>query len=802
MPFVANPDGSKRYVLPNAGNKASTPVAPKKRGDLDLEGLAASSGVSLPKHEPSFLENIFDVLSRGQYASANAAKVLTGKSSDDIGSAIRKGLTGEQKGSYSDPEFGGDKLLGFVGDVLLDPTTYIPGGAVLKAGVKGAKLVPGATKAGEVASKLASPVTDVAAPLFKPFARTEKVSPKLAGSLKQVMRELNAGPAEATEQVAGLAKKIPTELQNDLAKMVEGTGTRSVPQGTARTLKRFISKEISGPERALRIAPDQVANYFPRKAEAREVMNFFQAKKLTTSLSGAQESRKYATKAAGEAAGVNYKPDLDALAMRLAASKRAVTVKRFFNDLPNFKTDDGEFVFKPVKAGKLLEGHVELGIKDLRGLQAPVEVAKDIESYYKTFMQPEEIKGLLKFYDTATNVWKASVTSIHPAFHGRNAIGNLFNMYLGGFKDPRRLIQAAAIQKGKAPVINGVRVTTELLRQHAIAGTGQFGADIPDLLATAMKKRKVTPGKVAGAPFAAGRAVGTAVEDNAKIAFFIDRLAKGDTAEQAAALTRRYLFDYNELTPFERNILRRAIPFYTWARKNIPLQIQEVIKQPGKYAAVAKGVRALDQGTDEQRENLPSFSKEGINLITGPTGEDDMFRVLTSLGLPLEDLGRLNRGDVKRTVERELLGSLNPILKGALQLQQGKDFFRGKNLDELSGTYGYAARNFPQPLKDFLEFKEERITPKSGEPFTRYTVNPTKYLLLQESPLSRVTRSGSDAVAGDLEKVLLPFRNYEFSLGDEKEKRDRERRKALEKLLEEAGVLKQFKRYYKPKEAK
>lgn len=100
------------------------------------------------------LQMIFDVLQRPQYASANLVRgILRGDNAKEILSAVWSGLTGKEKTSYEDvineanEEWGSKKIfknadedkwigqldrakvLGFLGDVFLDPTTYVGFGA-------------------------------------------------------------------------------------------------------------------------------------------------------------------------------------------------------------------------------------------------------------------------------------------------------------------------------------------------------------------------------------------------------------------------------------------------------------------------------------------------------------------------------------------------------------------------------------------------------------------------------------------------------------------------------------------------
>ena len=88
------------------------------------------------------------------------------------------------------------------------------------------------------------------------------------------------------------------------------------------------------------------------------------------------------------------------------------------------KDIDGNSLIAPVKKG-IVDGYGEFNIKSLKGFQAPIEAVDEIEKYYKTFISDDATNALLKFYDKSLGLWKGSVTSIFPAFHIRNFIGNL-----------------------------------------------------------------------------------------------------------------------------------------------------------------------------------------------------------------------------------------------------------------------------------------------------------------------------------------------------------------------------------------
>ena len=48
----------------------------------------------------------------------------------------------------------------------------------------------------------------------------------------------------------------------------------------------------------------------------------------------------------------------------------------------------------------------------------------------------------------------------------------------------------------------------------------------------------------------------------------------------ASQKVKESLFDYRDVSKFERNVLKRTMPFYTWTRKNIPAQLKHLVLNP------------------------------------------------------------------------------------------------------------------------------------------------------------------------------------------------------------------------------
>jgi hypothetical protein len=101
------------------------------------------------------------------------------------------------------------------------------------------------------------------------------------------------------------------------------------------------------------------------------------------------------------------------------------------------------------------------------------------------------------------------------------------------------------------------------------------------------------------------------------------RSPEGATWEQAAQHVADTHFDYGHLTNFERQIARRAMPFYTWSARNIPFQAKHVVMKPGKYANYQKvreeatKASGVDQQDQQTRDMYAQFEAAGVKLPRG-----------------------------------------------------------------------------------------------------------------------------------------------------------------------------------------
>lgn len=361
-------------------------------------------------------------------------------------------------------------------------------------------------------------------------------------------------------------------------------------------------------------------------------------------------------------------------------------------------------------------GLVELNLEQLAQMSRtggkgvylfPAEFAKEIKSSFKVFSSDESVKAFVGSMDKAMHMWKSMATSMRWPFHARNATSNTWLMYLAdvpAYRIPDRIAEAAQIQLKGGKGIGGF-ASKEILDaadRYGVRAYGWIGADVPRMLQQELWiaanrgpwARALGVGKNAANPFEnwsrIGRKVGTGIEDNSRLAVFVDQLhklglKKGMSAKQvddifskASKHVKKYLFDYTELTEFERKVMKRIFPFYTWLRKNIPLQLESIVTKPHKYARLADFERAFWPDTAKppiEKAIQPHWQKEAgwkRSDFQSRTGNPVYYKT----DLPPDDLAKMWK------VREFLGGAVNPVYAMTNIIQNVRTWPKGGKLAE------------------------------------------------------------------------------------------------------------------------
>jgi len=321
----------------------------------------------------------------------------------------------------------------------------------------------------------------------------------------------------------------------------------------------------------------------------------------------------------------------------------------------------------------------------LKGYKFHPEISREIDAVYNKFTNIEEINDFVKLYDKSQNFWKATATFLNPAFHARNYISNQWQNFLGDvlpFTNAHK--RASEIQFGilKNKALSEADAQIWEMYKREGLNRGFFDADIKRGIREQVKKTRN--------PFSIGRSTGDFVETNARLHHFIDKIEKGWSPEEASKSVKKFLFDYDDLTDFERNVFKRVIPFYTWTRKNIPIQIETLLTFPGKAVGFGKVKSELEQSLDTDRIDttlLPEWLQEASPLVLGE--KDGKLQVVKLEGyIPITDIakfypsqiGRYSLSMVSPFIKSlpEMFANYNTYFKTAISEHEGqkKDYLR------------------------------------------------------------------------------------------------------------------------------
>lgn len=408
---------------------------------------------------------------------------------------------------------------------------------------------------------------------------------------------------------------------------------------------------------------------------------------------------------------------------------------------------------------------------------------------------PKELGPIVQTYDLLIDFFKAGVTSLSPAYHMRNHYSNVAQAFLGlGIRafDPIHAGRVAGIMAGREGTLNTPLRSYTLDQVRRLANKhGILSADAGIFERSTGRNRIID-----SVPFRAGRKLGTTFENHAKLSLFVADLERGLAPEAAAARVRNFLFDYDEISPLHRDLIKRLIPFSVWTTKNIGLQAHELFVHPGRVLAIQKAGER--HGPEDSA--LPEYLNGDFKVRVQRQGKAFYIQ---NIDLPFN--GAANRiwaGDFESTA-RPWLGSLAPLVTTLPQLATGQIWFSGQSLDDREAVHGLNTWLAKTPvIRDYLEWNT-RDNPTTGE--SEYTVNRAKLYLTMKS--WAFTRLYSDVeklarhkeVGGAVLSLLTGTELKEFDLDEEEAQTAKNKLKRLERSLIRAGEAKQLKRVYYPK---
>ena len=418
---------------------------------------------------------------------------------------------------------------------------------------------------------------------------------------------------------------------------------------------------------------------------------------------------------------------------------------------------------------------------------APKQVARQLEDHLSLMSGDvrgeEALDKFLKFYDETQNAWKAWTLGVRPAYHTRNALGNILNAYtitgLGEnipkavetFGNAAKLQYYAKMEgsslkrqelidnfsgigttfKDTPPKIDDALwekefadtgFTMEQIVDAAIGrgiNAGHYRADIVREYESALASSQGLGSKlhrVLGPDnplVRGGFAFGGTIEGNARYAVFLDTLEKikknpsdwtwkapdgkeiklseftkhkyyttdvvdsiknpGELVQVrrlmnkseaifdvAGQQVKKALFDYSDVSRFERDWAKRAMPFYTWTRKNIPAQLKSLVQNPQRAEKLHLAKEQFEYETgDLDYSDYGAMWGDRVPIFLGKEKHGVVQGFMALNVVPMADLQRILK-------PKPLLAEMtSPLIKAPLELLNNYDSFRKKPITTIPG---------------------------------------------------------------------------------------------------------------------
>ena len=330
------------------------------------------------------------------------------------------------------------------------------------------------------------------------------------------------------------------------------------------------------------------------------------------------------------------------------------------------------------------------------------------------------IKSIGGVIDAFHRIWKPSVTGWRPDYYIRNFFGDSFNTYIEqGLRGLNPKVQANAVKlaSGSFDPEDTIKLGGKLYKMKDIqegyvryhVNANFFRADAANLT-EAMFDRQV--GKLSrstiptGAADKAKKAVkkgydvyvgatrnfGGKAEDYLRYTHYLSGLDRGMDFRRAAELTKYFHFDYSDLSTAERKLIRRVIPFYTWARNNIPLQLETLLNDPTRHLSAHRMIRNIEMGYELDSADVPDWMRKGMSLplpmeslknLPGPLGKGftaahEQGRIpYLNWGLPINNLGM---------TAQDALGMVSPFIKAPVEMTINRNMRTGAPISRMPET--------------------------------------------------------------------------------------------------------------------
>ena len=292
------------------------------------------------------------------------------------------------------------------------------------------------------------------------------------------------------------------------------------------------------------------------------------------------------------------------------------------------------------------------------------------------------------FYDSIIGTWKAGKVLWNPATHARNMISNSILLDLSGMGHGEQM-------KYMARAVSEIQKNSREYRfakQHFARTTLAHGELLDDMLKGVKETGSGMEKTINTIPHFIRKTsapVGEVYQKEEFIFKFLKYLQQRDLGQRpinAVMEANKWLFDYSDLSQFERRIARRVMPFYTFPRKAIPVVAEALATRPhtvAKYPLMAwamekhalSRLEMTEKDYAQVKKILPDYMKTGSYILMPYRDNNGDLRFLDWTYL-------VPWGTISELQERGPLDVFvtNPLVQIVGDIKRNRDAFTGREI--------------------------------------------------------------------------------------------------------------------------
>ena len=273
---------------------------------------------------------------------------------------------------------------------------------------------------------------------------------------------------------------------------------------------------------------------------------------------------------------------------------------------------------------------------------------------------------------------------------------------------------------------------------------------------------------------------------------YLNQIRKGVAPSEARRIADLTQVDYRPeaFTDFERDVMKRIFPFYSYTRGITPLIADQLTNNPA--GLMGQSIRTITRASQPSEDNFtPEYLRQSASIpvpqnmpLVGLGGDSNLVRYLTNIDLPYESAINLISpgvgnnlfdavGDTLQKTALNILGQSNPLIKGPLELATNRQFFSGRQLSDLYsmleqplGSPGrvleHVVSNAPggsRLLGTVRQAMDDRLSPT--EKWSKFAVNALTGLKFQDVDAERTKRLAARDMLNQLLETTPGVRTYE-----------------------------------------